>query len=39
MGAVDVAAICALTLTVEPELVAGAALIGTGYCVGYKMMV
>jgi hypothetical protein len=31
MGAVDGAVNCALTLTVEPELVAGVALIGAGY--------
>ncbi len=38
MGAVDGAVICALTLTVEPELVAGAAVIGAGYGVAYTMM-
>jgi hypothetical protein len=38
-GAVDGAVICALTLTVEAELVAGVALIGAGYGVAYQMMV
>lgn len=39
IGAVDGALICALTLTLEPEIVAAAAVIGAGYGLAYKMMI